>query len=66
MSGREVGEALAKLSPEGINEMVSSMHREVIARFMGLSPKIKTIQELGTSSSSSSSGEGNKLVEVCG
>ena len=59
MSSREVGEALAELSPEGITEMVSSMPQEVIARFMSLQPQIETIQEIQTSSSSSSSGEGN-------
>ena len=52
MSGREVGKALLKLS--------------LFARFMSLQSKIKTIQEIQTSSSSSSSAEGNGPVEVCG
>ena len=45
MSGREVGEALAKLSAQGITEMESSMPREDIVRFMGLSlPKIRALR----------------------
>ena len=63
MSGREVGKALLKLSRDGINEMVSTLPPGVIARFMNLQPKIKTIQEIQTSSSSSSS---NGPVEFCG
>ena len=66
MSGREVGEALLKLSLDGINEMVSALPPGIIARFMSLQPQIKTIQEIQTSSSSSSSGEGNGPVEFCG
>ena len=60
------GKALLKLSPDGINEMVSALPPGVIARFMSLQPKIETIQEIQTSSSSSSSGGGNGPVEFCG
>ena len=66
MSGREVGKALVKLSPDGINEMVSALPPGVIERIMSLQAKMKTIQEIQTSSSSSSSGEGNGPVEFCG
>ena len=51
VSGREVGKALLKHSPDGINEMVSALPQGVIARLMNLQPKIKTIQEIQTSSS---------------
>ena len=40
MSGREVGKALLKLSPDGINEMVSVLPLGIIARFVSLQPKI--------------------------
>ena len=65
VSGREVGKALLKLSPDGINEMVSALPPGVIERFMGLQPKIETLQEIQTSSSSSSLGDGNEPVEFC-
>ena len=58
MSGVEVGKALLRLSPDGINGVVD--------RFLHLQPKLKTIHEIQTSSSSSSSGEGNGPVEFCG
>ena len=53
MSGREIGTALLKLSPDGINEMVSALPLGIIERFMSLQPKIETLQEIQTSSSSS-------------
>ena len=59
--GVEVGKALLKLSLDGIKEMVSTFER-----FMSLQPKFTTIHEIQPSSSSSSSGEGNGPVEVCG
>ena len=65
MSGVEVGKALLKLSPDGINDMISTMPPGV-DRFMSLQPKFKTIHEIQMSSSSSSSGEGNGAFEFCG
>ena len=66
MSGVEVGKALLRLSPDGINDMVSSLPPGVVDRFQHLQPKFMTIHEIQTSSSSSSSGEGNGPVEFCG
>ena len=66
MSGVDVGKALLRLSPDGINDLISSLPPGVVERFMNLQPKFKTIHEIQTSSSSSSSGEGNGLVEFCG
>ena len=66
MSGREVARALSKLSPGSLNEMVASMLPEMIATLMGFAPKIKTIQEFQTSSSSSSRIEDEGAVESCG
>ena len=43
MSGREVGKALLKLSPNGINEMVSALLPGIIERFMSLQAKIETL-----------------------
>ena len=65
MTCRAVGKALLKLSLDGINEMVPTLPPGV-ARFTNLQPKIKTMQGIQTSSSSSSSGEGNGPVEFCG
>ena len=66
MSGVEVGKALLKLSPDGIHDMISTLPPGVIDQFVSLQPKFKTIHEIQTSSSSSSSGEGNGPVEFCG
>ena len=43
MSGVEVGKALLKLSPDGINDMISTLPLGVVDRFMSLQPKFKTI-----------------------
>ena len=66
MSGVEVGKALLKLSPNGIQEMISTLPPGVLDQFMSLQPKFTTIHEIQPSSSSSSSGEGSEPVEVCG
>ena len=66
MSGVEVGKALLRLSPDGINDMISTLPPGVVDRFMSLQPKFKTIHEIQTSSSSSSSAEGSRLVEFFG
>ena len=66
MSGREVARALPKLSPGGLNETVASMLPEIIAKLLDFAPKIKTIQEIQTSSSSSSCMEGEGAVGSCG
>ena len=66
MSGVEVGKALLRLSTDGINDMISTLPRGVVDRFMSLQPKFKTTHEIQSSSSSSSSGEGIGLVEFCG
>ena len=41
MSGVEVGKALLRLSPDGINDMISSLPPGVVDRFMNLQPKFK-------------------------
>ena len=66
VSGLEVGKALLKLSPDGIHDMTTTLPPGVVDQFMSLQPKFKTIHEIQTSSSSSSSGEGNVPVEFCG
>ena len=66
MSGVEVAKALLRLSPDGINGMISTLPPGVVDRFMIFQPKFKTIHEIATSSSSSSSGEGSGLVEFFG
>ena len=66
MSGVEVGKALLKLSPDGVHDMISILPPGVIEHFMSLQSKYKTIPEIQPSSASSSSGEGNGPVEVCG
>ena len=66
MSGVEVGKALLKLSPNGLRDMVSTLPPGAIDQFMSYQPGIKTIHEIQSSSSSSSSAEGNGPVEVCG
>ena len=66
MSGVEVGKALLKLSPNGLRDMVSTLPPGAIDQFMSYQPGIKTIHEIQSSSSSSSSAEGNCPVEVCG
>ena len=66
MSCREVARALSKLTPGGLNEMVASMPPEMMVKLMGFAPEIKTIQEIQTSSSSSSCMEGEGAVESCG
>ena len=66
MSGVEVGEAILKLSPNAVRDMISILPPGVLDQFMSLQPSIKTIREIQPSSSSSSSAEGNWPVEVCG
>ena len=66
MSGREVARALSRLSTGGVNEMLASVPPEVITKLMGFAPNIKTIQEIQSSSSSSSCMEGEGAVESCG
>ena len=66
MSGVEVGKALLRLSPDGINDMISTLPPGAVDQFMSLQPKFKTVHEIQTSSSCSSSGEGNGPVEFCG
>ena len=66
MSGKEVARALPKLSTGGLNDMLASMPQEVISKLIGFAPKIKTIQQMQTNTSSSSCTEGEVVVEYCG
>ena len=51
---REVARALSKVSTGGLNEVLASIPQEVVSKLVGFAPKIKTIQQVQTSSSSSS------------
>ena len=66
MSDVEVCKDLLKLSADGIHDMISALPPGIIEGFMSRQPKIEKLQEIQTSSSRSSLGEGNGPVEFCG